>query len=372
MGDIRLDDEDLQLFFIDHWGQKAKQLREKLNGRDPATTRRLQQRNIRYADIYANVDRLMEFVSNMNILPLESLRQQNFLPLLHRIQAPRQLETSPRWHRKPDAEFQFTIREKIREILDQRGKLRAALESKAKDVLGEGDPLGTLCQADPATAIDDVLRPSTRQCLSVLPVNSAEHKDTWEAAKAILAWLSLYSVSPEWIQEQENNHQLSGLGFDIVVQTPCGVEIASSRYRQIPPGFHAEQDKPELHGKGAILYPLDRGWEDSNALEGMLLEIWDKVFPQETRLVLSDADIIELDRTLKNREKHKVNHYYIPVSESKKNCPLNRTDFCAKLVAKLPSITIIHFKSSGGRAALQVGNEGDFMTIIREFLTNPH
>jgi len=85
LGDIRLDDVDTQLEFIDYWRDKAADLRAKLIGRDAAVTIELQRRNIVYADIYRHINELMAFVSNMNILPLDSLRQDRLRPLLERI-----------------------------------------------------------------------------------------------------------------------------------------------------------------------------------------------------------------------------------------------------------------------------------------------
>ena len=371
LGEIRLDDEDFQFSLIDYWEGKTKSLREKLYGRDPGNTRRLQERNTRYAEIYASINDLVDFVSNMNILPLESLQQQNFLALINRIQ-PNTPETGAklRWNRKPDVEFLHTIRDKIREVLDKRDNLRDTLHSKCRDTLGQGDPLENLCKAEPTIAINDVLRPAIKTCLGALAVNAEEYKSTWEAAKSILGWLSLFAVSPEWVNQQEVN-QLKSIGFDIVVKTSCGVEIVSSRFRQIPPGFHAEPGKSDVHGKDEIWFPLESGWDENFTLDKILLEIWNRVFPKDTRITLSADEIDNLNSTLKFRERNKDNHYYIPVSEGE-NCRLNDPEFCKKLLDKLPAITIIHLRATGGQATLQVEDEFDFMTVIREFLNIPH
>ncbi len=371
LGDIRLDDEDFQLALIDYWGGKTKELRDKLNGRDPATTQPLQERNTRYAAIYADCNDLIDFVSNMNLLTLETLRQQNFLPLLNRIQ-PKQseAETKRRWYRKPDAQFQGIISEKIREILDLRGNLRASVHSKSLDLFGSGDPLDSLCKAEPATAINDVLRPAIEQCLCSCPVNSDDYQSNWEAAKSILGWLSLFSVSSDWIEEQEKS-QLRGIGFEIMVKTPCGVEIVSSRFRQIPPKFYTEPDKSEVYGQDAITYHLETGWDENYTLDRLILEIWNRVFPKETRTTLSAYEIAKLNSTLKILERNKVNHYYIPVNEGEAT-RMADPKFCEKLLGKLKDITIIRLKATGGKATLQVEDEYDLMTIIREFLNIPH
>ena len=69
--------------------------------------------------------------------------------------------------------------------------------------------------------------------------------------------------------------------------------------------------------------------------------------------------------------KFKENHYYIPFGAGDA-CPLNRKDFCKKVLDKLPAITLIRLVTSDGQATLQVDNEIYFMTAIREFLTIPY
>jgi len=372
LGDIRLDDIDVQISLIDHWERRTKELKEKLKGRDSANTMPLQERNIGYADIYRHINELMAFVSNMNILPLDDLRRQNFLPLLNRIRPAKTQESiaKPRWYRKSDAEFQRTIREAIKEVLGWHDNLREALYAKTREVLGHGDPLEILCKAEPISAINDVLRPATEQCLSELLANSDEYIKTWEAAKSVLGWLSLFSVKPEWIDEQEKRSGPGGGMLEIAAKTPCGVEIASSRFRQIPPNFHAESGKTDVRGNDEIRINLELGWDDSYALSRLLLEIWSRVFPHEHRHSLSDGHIAKLNSTLRLREKNKINHYYIIIRESDAS-PLNREDFYEKFLAKLPAITIVNLKTSGEGSTLQVDGY-DLMVGIRELLTIPY
>jgi hypothetical protein len=229
-----------------------------------------------------------------------------------------------------------------------------------------------LCETELDKAIDDMLRPATEKCLFALDANSREFANTWETAKSVLAWLSMLSVSNDWVDQQEKLGPPSDLSFEIMVNTPCGVEIVSSRYRQISPKLNVERGKSHVFGGDVIEFPaLETGWSDDYALEKLLLEIWGRVFPEGTRQSLSDGDIRTLNATLERREKHKTHHYYIPVAEGDPG-PLNRPDFYQKLLGKLPAMTVIYLKSSGGKSALLVEDEWDFMTIIREFLAIPH
>ena len=303
----------------------------------------------------------------MNALTEDIHVNTDFAALVNRIQPkPAEQESKPRWHRKPDAEFRQLIKDNIRDILAQCGTLQAAVQAHSQTVFGAGDPLERLCQAEPTNAINEVLRPATKQCLRSHP---AQSDGTWEAAKSILGWLSLFSVSPEWIDAQETT-QLRGIGFEIMVKTPCGVEIVSSRFRQIPPLFHTELDTSDVHGKDAITFPLETGWGEDYTLDHIMVGIWNRVFPKDPRQTLSPDEIAKLNSTLKIRERNKENHYYIPVKESEAT-RLADPAFCQKLLDKLKDITIIRLSSSGGKATLQVEDEYDFMTVIREFLTIP-
>jgi hypothetical protein len=133
-----------------------------------------------------------------------------------------------------------------------------------------------------------------------------------------------------------------------------------------------QSGKSGVRGSDLIEFPaLETGWSDDYALEKLLLEIWGRVFPEETRQLLPDGDIRTLNATRKYREKHKTHHHYIPVAEGDPS-PLSRHDFYQKLLDRLPAMTVIYLKSSGGTPALVVEDEWEFMTIIREFLTIPH
>ena len=96
------------------------------------------------------------------------------------------------------------------------------------------------------------------------------------------------------------------------------------------------------------------------------------MFPEESRSTLSPKDLRTLNNELRFRDKHKTFHHYIPVplEQASRLC---RPDFYQKLLAKdrLPAITVISFKPSGGTPALLVSDEDYFRTVIRNFLTIP-
>ncbi len=100
------------------------------------------------------------------------------------------------------------------------------------------------------TALDELLYPATKVSLVAHP---QEFDDIWAAAKTVLCWMSLLAVSDEWIEQMEQRELLkSNFSFEIVVNTPCGVEIVSSRYRQIPPDLCTDKGKAEVYGGQVI------------------------------------------------------------------------------------------------------------------------
>jgi hypothetical protein len=139
LGDIRLDDVKVQLDLVDYWKKKTEDLQEELNKRDLANTIPLQTRRIVYADIYRHINELMAFVSNMNILPLDTLRQQNFAPLLERIKPsqPQGKTAIPQRKRAPDRDFRQKIGVEIQQILNQRSNLQIAIRGSTTLNRGE-------------------------------------------------------------------------------------------------------------------------------------------------------------------------------------------------------------------------------------------
>lgn len=375
VGDIRLDDVDTQVELIELWANRTKALRKKLKKLDPASSVPLQARSVVYADIYKNINDLMSFVADMNVLSLEALRQENFLPLLERIKPSKPGGTPPRPSRKPDSEFREQIHGEMRDLLAKAPLLADELraQASAQGANASDDLAKALIGAGLEVALSDILHPAARKCLAKLDAGRSEFDELWSAAKSLLGWLTLLAVSNDWIEEQDDKLAASpDLAFELMVDTLCGVEIVSARFRQLAPRLDAAPGEAEVLGGDAIGFPgLPTGTGDDYALERLLLAIWRCVFPESPREALTDKDLRNLASTLKNREKNKTNHYYIPVSEGEA-CPLSRPDFRQKLLARLPGIPVIYLRSSGLSRALIVEDELDFMAIIREFLSIPH
>jgi hypothetical protein len=238
--------------YIKHWEEKKAKLEKELTTIGREYTRNLNAAVDDYANFRQLMDELLSILADMNTLTEDIHVGTDFEALLDRIKLsqPQEKTAIPQRKRAPDRNFRQKIGVEIQQILNQRSNLQIAIRAEvtAIDKGNSGNLVEILCQTELETALDDMLRKATEKCLSVLDINSREYADTWEAAKSVLGWLSLLSVSNDWVEQQEKLGSLSDLSFEIVVNTPCGVEIVSSRYRQIPPKLYMQPGKRDVRG----------------------------------------------------------------------------------------------------------------------------
>jgi hypothetical protein len=346
--------------YIEYWQTETAKLEAALARlTDPKYTLKLREALDGYAEFRRLMDELQSILADMNTLTEEEHLGTDFAALLDRI--------------APD-DFRTKITDEVRNILATSTRLSNALESTLRDAKIEpsADLAASLCAVGPERALGDLLFPATRSTLTLLDPRQSEFADTWDVAKSVLAWLSLLAVNSESLGQAAKNALSAGkLGFEIVVETPLGVELVSSRYHRIAPRLHAQKGKKDVVGEELIPEPqYETGWGEEAALDKLVLEVWARVFPEESRATLSKSDLRTLNSALRFREKQKTHHHYIPVPVEQAS-RLCRPVFYQKLLDKLPAISVIFFKPSGGTPALLVSDEVDFMTIIREFLTIP-
>ena len=363
--------------YLRHWEAETSMLKTELEKVDRTYTRNLNEALDAYADFRRLMDELQAILADMNTLTQEVHVGTDFEALLNRVlpavAEQRKIFRLQR-NREPDSRFRCRITDEIRLALSKTKPLSEALQAEAAKLGASAstDVAESLCAFELEQALDDLLRPATIASLSALDSHRQEYTDTWAAAKTVLCWLSLLAVSDEQIEELERREASGGdFSFEIVVNTPVGVEIVSSRFRQMMPNLRADRGKADVYGGQVIQAPLaDASWNDDHALDQLLLAIWTCVFPEDSRARLLETDIKKLNSALKYREKHKTHHHYIPVSLDQQS-RLCRRDFYEKLMAKIPATTVIYFKSSGSAPALRIADEVDFMTIISQFLAIP-
>ncbi|MEE9355680.1 MAG: toll/interleukin-1 receptor domain-containing protein [Methylococcaceae bacterium] len=354
--------------YIRYWEKEKKELEEDLKTIAMENMSSRSHEELKEYDEYCRlIDEYLEELGDKNTLTEDNHVDTDFEAILDLIQPAKQQADSPkrRLVRLPDEQFRDKIRDEIQVLLDQQrnlsDSLKVTLTEETQETLAD-----FLCNKEFETAIDDYLYPATKQSLSEVEFNSKPYENTWEAAKSILSWLSLLVVSKEWVEEQANLKCFDGFSFQVQVKTACGIEVASARFRQFLPKLEAMTGKAAVQGQGGILPPqLNSGWGKDMPLERILIEIWNKVFPEDTRQPvtdkLSDVELSNLNKTLATREQRKTHHYYIPIPENQA--------IASQILKELSSITIIYLTSSANQPTLRIEDEGLFTSVIREFLT---
>ena len=356
--------------YLAYWENKAKELEKELKTIGRTNTKNLSGYLDDYADFRRLMDELLDTLADMNSLSENFHVDSDFEALLDRIVliSSKGGAARNRRNRQPDSQFRREIIAEVRNELAQCSALSEALQRVANGVSTDpGDLAETLCNAEYSVAVDGLLRPATINVLKSEGVDKPEASKTWGTAKAILTRLSQLAVLEECVTELEQKASSAGdLSFSITVTTPFGVEMVSSRYRQILPRVNIDAGKPDPYGAEAILDPtLEVGWENDAALASLLREIWKTVFPEGKAFGQSAAEFKKLNAALKHREISKAHHYYLPVSMALQSA-LRRPEFHRALMAKLPDLTVVYFDAPNGAAALSL-DEYDFMTIFREF-----
>jgi hypothetical protein len=270
--------------------------------------------------------------------------------------------------RGQDRDYQAQLLAEIESLLAAHPALDAALQIKAGKRLPAGRDWVQWFSRDPIKAVDDELRPAVEQCLRANDSASRAYADLWQAARRLLDKLILFAVDPEAIVHLENHRPSQAWTLEIAVSSGLSVEIVSARFRQMPTCLVVEDGRPDIRSPNAIELPPPAitGWDEDYQVERLCLEIWQRIFPRESRQTLSPNDYEELRETLLSYEKHKEAHYYISAPERLPS-PLKRSEFYAKLFKKLP-IVVVFMRSESGQRGLVVQNETRFKTAVRQFL----
>lgn len=373
-----IDDPEDRVTYFEHWEKKRSTLEQRLAAGGRARTTNLSAAVDDYYDFRGLVDDWLGTLADMNALTQEVHVGTDFACLIERILKQIAGDSSERWRffRRPDEEFLSTAEAEIRRALLALPRFADMLGETARQVglAFSGDLAHSLCAGKLQTVLSDVLRPTTESALRHTSAQTMRDSPEWKAAKTLLLWLSLFAVNPEWVKQRENVEKNDSGAFDVFVKTSAGVEIVSSRYRQVCPAFLPPRGM-DLVGKGRIpLSPLESGWSNDNTIRRILLDVAKQLFPEFTQTILTNDEFEDLKETLNDtlieREKQKSHQYYLSVG-MEDDSPLTRRDLYEDLINALPALTVIYRKSSGGSTALLVDRESRLITIIREFLTIP-
>ncbi len=364
--------------YLEYWETKTAELEEALKRlKDPKYTQKSRDVLDRYAEFRRLMDKLLSDLAEMNTLTENVHLETDFAALLERISPDEGNGNGGAGStREADEIFVRKVEGEVRQALAAGPGLARMIRQQAVTVgLVAGDDLVALahclCTSKLETVLDDVLRPATRNVLPRTTPQAIRESDTWEAAKSLLFWLSVLAVRPDWIKAQEEKEGCGESRFEIFVHTSGGAEIVSSRYRQVRPGFRATGGM-DVIGAGRIeLSNLECGWNDEQAIDGILLDVANHLFLKKSDgPTLSATQIEFIKDALAYDEKHRTRHHYILVDPGEES-PLRRQGVYDRLIKDLPELKIIYLKSSGEETPLLVDRETRLITIIRGFLTLP-
>ncbi|RYU59922.1 toll/interleukin-1 receptor domain-containing protein [Methylolobus aquaticus] len=361
--------------YLRHWEDEVTATKNELETIDRTYTQESQRELDDYAEFRRLIDRLFTILGDMNTLTEGIHVDSDFAALLDRINpkaADARTDAVGARQRRKDSQFLNAQRQEIRALLDKHAALRQAVSAKAAEICGDqavGDGLAQLCDQPLDIVVDDVFYPAVVDVLKGVDGNDFE--PIWRDAKDILFRLLLFAVKTDWVETLEARGQPLDLCFEVAVQTPGGIELGSARFRQMVPELNAEPGVSDVLGNDAMRLPkLETGWNDDFAVETVLSEVWNWVFPGEKGARLSAANLQKLRSRLARHEKQRSRHLYLPVPADQDD-PWMRRELYGKVLEKLPSLTIIYVRSAQGESVLRVSDEIDFMDSVLGFLEIP-
>ncbi len=224
------------------------------------------------------------------------------------------------------------------------------------------------------SVVNDILRPAAIVCLKGLPRDGDEFRQRWEAAREVLAWLCVLAVKPEWVREfEQGKADFRSLYFEIPVMTELGLEILSSRYRQMETRLPSDSaGRSDVFGTDRFPTPviMPKSYNPQKVLDDLLMSIWNRVFPAESRMSLSVQDKRKLNATLATREKNKTEHHYLAFAPDQ-TTPLNDPGFLESLLRELPNLVVIRMVTSTANIPLLTSDEFNLLSEIISFLEIP-
>ena len=351
------------------WQEKHLSLQEQMKKGDDTHAATLQQKKRDYDDFNREMDQYLNALADMNALTQDVHVETDFTALLDRI-APSKSSKSARDN---DASFICRIEDQIRETLARCQPLSSALTgiTSSNSHAPVSDLAKFLASIEFSIAIQDYLRPATEAVLRSNKNTEIAKSPEWQSAKEVFLWLTSLVVLPDWLRDIEKQQLQGDFKFEIAVSTPLGVEIVSSRYRQIRSKIRVDSGKADAYGADAFQDSgFDTGWASDYAVDVLLQEIWKQVFPADNRSVLSSSDLKKLNATLAQRDKNKTHHHYIPVAAERQTI-LTRPGVYERLREKLPALSVVFFGVDSGPAVLRIADEYDFQAMVQSFFMIP-
>ena len=334
-----------------------------------------------YEDIKQFVERLLGYVSGMNVLPFPLLQQGNYATILDKISPlPVVLHTSIFQPSQSDQDFMLEIKLRVQEALDKSNSLRKAIAEQvgAKGSDENSDKLACILIERCANRLDELLRDdvfgavdTTLQAFAGQPDNASplvvkDVQQLTSSADTLFSCLVLYAVREQWMADYHTGCRQAASNLR---QMPFGaaaaVEIVTSRHLQRVPRFKLNAHKSEIMGEEGVA-ALEQGFEKDDIVTGILRQIWVKVFPMDSPENLNEKRLGAQIKTRHKRKGVKKNNYYLVVTDDV-NHPLTDSAVRDELIRRLPELPLIILKTADCGDALLIPDDEELVSIIFDF-----
>ena len=333
----------------------------------------------------------MASLGDMVITPLEQLQADHFAQLLDNIALPK--SEHPHISESSDSEFLETIKENIAFELDSSGveifrdairdelekllrKLKLTpIENESSDSVAEG-LIAALKKGDAhVPVITNTLMNATRDCFDRRGKHfikaKQHHDDIHVAIEQLLGWLVLASVDDEYVDRLVPSRDFSSaVYFELPVATLGGVEVIVSRSYQRQ--ANVETQDSSLSGRHITHTKRLKGWKASEKTNQLMLEIWNKVFPDQKKAsgTLTRDEKLNLNAALGNRRQRDwyKEHHILAIECSSHENDEAYTETCKQLLNELDQLTLVRFGVSSEQQVFY-SLEHNLMSAVSEFLT---
>ncbi|MBL8470842.1 MAG: toll/interleukin-1 receptor domain-containing protein [Rhodocyclaceae bacterium] len=253
--------------------------------------------------------------------------------------------------RRPAREFRDAILAQLELTLAQHPELADELQIEAAfNNLDSAPGLPVLmCRSGFSYSLKTLLHPATENLLARLVADSVAREAAWQGATTVLAWLYLFGMSGDWVEERARGTHAPLTEFSLVIDTQFGAERIAAHFA----------------GAAALDAPAA---DTREALDDVLQAIWSHFVPERSvRAAPSAADLEKLALQLGSGAAGGAQKCYIPLADPL-GASLRDTGLAERLLACMPGAVLVIFHTEAGTCLLRLGNGFDSTPALRNFL----
>ncbi|MBL8485443.1 MAG: hypothetical protein JNJ60_24830 [Rhodocyclaceae bacterium] len=255
--------------------------------------------------------------------------------------------------RRPAREFRDTLLAHLDGTLAAHPALAEELQIEAAfNNLDSAPGLSVLmCRCGLSYSLKTLLHPATENLLARLAGDDAAREAAWQGATTVLAWLYLFGMSGDWVEERVRGTHAALTEFALVTDTQFGAERIAADFADVA------DDAANVPAADARA-----------ALDELLQAIWTHFVPERSvRAAPSAADLEKLALQLGSGAAGAAQKRYIPLPE-RPAAALRDPALAARLVARMPGAVLVILRTAAGNCLLRLGNGFDSTPAVRRFL----